>query len=84
MVDIIAVHLCPDADNSISLLFLCIACLNYFDTVKCLMEAVYVQPYMHAGSVSTALQAVYPQPYRQCIHSPTGSVSTALHACICE
>ena len=39
MVNIIAVHLCPDADNSINLLFLCTACPNSFGTVKCLMEA---------------------------------------------
>jgi hypothetical protein len=42
-VNIIAVCLCLDADTSINLLFLCIACLNCFDTVNCLMEALYLQ-----------------------------------------
>jgi len=41
----VAVHLYPEADNSINLLFLCIACMNCFDTVKCLMEA-----YIHASA----------------------------------
>lgn len=40
--NIIAVCLCLDADTSVNLLFLCIACLDCFDTVKCLMEAVYL------------------------------------------
>jgi len=44
MINIITVNLCPNADNSVNLLFLCIACLNCFDSVKCLMEA-----YMHAS-----------------------------------
>jgi len=43
MVNIIAVRLCLDADTSISLLLLCTARLNCFDTVQCLVEAPYLQ-----------------------------------------
>ena len=48
--NIIALRLCFDTDTSINLLFFCIACLNCFDTVKCLMEAVYLYlpPYVRA------------------------------------
>jgi hypothetical protein len=47
MVNIIAVRLCAGADTSVNLLFLCISCLDCFDTVKCHMQVVYLQPFMH-------------------------------------
>jgi hypothetical protein len=48
--NIIAVCLWLDADTSVSLLFLRIACLDCFDSVNSLMEAVYVQLYVHASA----------------------------------
>lgn len=47
MVNIIAVRLCADAYTSVNLLFLCISCMDCFDTVKCHMEVVYLQPFVH-------------------------------------
>jgi hypothetical protein len=49
MVNIIAVGLCRDANPSVTLLCFCVACLNCFGTVMCLMEIVYLQPFVHAS-----------------------------------